>query len=417
MKLTKNAVRGLTLPAGKSDHLIFDDEVAGFGVRLRAGAKGTRASWVIQYRTPAGQRRMVLGDLAKLDADKARKAAKERLAKVTLGGDPQAEKTAERNRAAEKLGAIIDEYVKAKEPELREASFREMKRYLQVYAKPLHHLPVHHVTRRDIATRLTSIANDHGPIAGARARAALSALFGWGMRRGICESNPCLGTEKPIETPRNRVLSDAELREVWMTTSTDDDYGRILRLLILTGQRRDEVAGMAWSELDADKGAWTLPAARAKNHRAHTITLPASAWAIIDTVSKRANRDLLFGDREGPFQGFGKAKNALDQRIHRARLEAAAKACEPADKVKQMPPWTVHDIRRSVATGMHEIGILPHIVEATLNHVSGHKAGVAGIYNYAKYEREVTAALALWADHVRAIVEGGERKVIPLRSA
>jgi integrase len=149
---------------------------------------------------------------------------------------------------------------------------------------------------------------------------------------------------------------------------------------------------MTWSELDHERGTWTILGERTKNHRAHTLALPAAAWSILDTVPRRGEH--LFGRRG--FTNWGVTKVALDERCGIA-------------------PWTLHDLRRTTATRMADLGILPHVIEVVLNHV-GSRKGVVGIYNRSSYEREARAALALWADHVRSIVEGGERKIIPMRS-
>jgi integrase len=187
------------------------------------------------------------------------------------------------------------------------------------------------------------------------------------------------------------VLSDQELAAIWKACS-DDDYGKVIKLMILTACRREEIGGMRWSEFD--NGTWTLPAARAKNHRAHTLPLMPMMRAIIDSVPRMASRELLFGERSPVgFQSWDNHKQALDAR-------------------SGVTGWQLRDIRRSAATRMADISVQPHIIEQILNHQSGHKAGPAGIYNRSSYEREVRAALALWEDHVRTIVEGGERKVI-----
>lgn len=186
---------------------------------------------------------------------------------------------------------------------------------------------------------------------------------------------------------------------IWKASSPDDDYGRIIRLLILLGARSGEIAGVSWSELELNAGTWNLPKERSKNHRAHLIVLPEPALEIIRGVPQRADRDQLFGDRaDSGFTGWSQAKAALDRRL--------------GDSLR---PWRGHDIRRSVATGMADIGIAPHVIEAVLNHYGGHKRGVSGIYNRSRYDREVTAALARWADHVLALVEGratGDRVVL-----
>jgi integrase len=198
------------------------------------------------------------------------------------------------------------------------------------------------------------------------------------------------------------VLADSELAEIWRACR-DDGHGRIVRLLMLTAQRRDEVGGMRWSEVDEAKRLWTIPDARTKNHREHILPLTATALALL-AAQGRSGREHVFGD--GPrckgdnqrgFSGWSKAKAALDERILAARREADPKA-------KPMPDWRLHDLRRTADTVMNDrLDVLPHIVEAILNHISGHRAGVAGVYNRAKYLGPMRVALERWAAHVEGI--------------
>lgn len=213
------------------------------------------------------------------------------------------------------------------------------------------------------------------------------------MGHGYVQHNLVIGTINPdTGAARDRVLNDLELAAVW-SACLNDDYGKIIRLLILTGARRTEVGGMAWSELNFDDRTWTIPANRTKNGNAHVLQLPHTAWEIIEATPRRAGRDFLFGHSSGGYRNWGASKEALDKRC-------------------AIPAWTHHDLRRSTATGMADTGIQPHIIEAVLNHTSGHKAGVAGIYNRSAYMREVKTALAIWGDHVASIVGGEERKIV-----
>ena len=215
------------------------------------------------------------------------------------------------------------------------------------------------------------------------------------MQSGLVEANPVIGTLRPQDTkPRERVLSDQELAAIWKGCD-DDDYGRIIRLLILLGARRSEIGASCWrefSDLEGPRPLWTLPAARSKNGRAHTLPLMPLALAIIRQGPHMVSRDQLFGVRVNRFTAWARNKPALDAR-------------------SGVTGWTVHDIRRSVATRMADIGIGPHIIEAILNHHSGHRAGPAGVYNRSNYPNEVRSALALWEDHIRTLVEGSERKL------
>jgi integrase len=205
------------------------------------------------------------------------------------------------------------------------------------------------------------------------------------------------------------VLTDEELKTVW-DHAGDGDFGSIVRLLILTGQRREEVGGMRWSELNLSHALWNIGAQRTKNGIAHDVPLSSMAAEILTSRPRQEDRDLVFGSRDGPFQGWSKAKAALDARLlAAARLEHGPKA--------SMQPWRVHDLRRTVATRLAELGVLPHVVEAVLNHVSGHRAGVAGVYNRATYASEKRKALDLWAAHVEALVGKRETNILHFRSA
>jgi integrase len=255
----------------------------------------------------------------------------------------------------------------------------------------LHSVPVNAIKRADVALELAQMMRSNGRMAALRARVALSSLYVWAMGEGIAESNPVVGTNKiPEGPPRDRVLSDDELIAIWRAAG-EDDYGRIVRLLVLTGCRREEIGGLAWSEIDSKERLIRLPAQRSKNHRAHDVLLTDLAWSILQEQPVTGGH--VFG-RDG-FTAWSRGKHDLDERL--------------GDSVAQ---WRLHDIRRSVATRMCDIGVAPHVVEQILNHQSGHKRGVAGIYNRSSYTREVRAAVARWSDHVNALVEGTERKVL-----
>jgi integrase len=344
---------------------------------------------------------VLLGTAAVLNAEQARIAAKKALASATLGQDPQAERTARRSKDRLTVRAVIDEYLAAKATVVRASTMKGVRRFLTgAYFKALHGMPIDAVTRKDVAACLAQIARTRSVVTSGRGRAALHAFAVWCMQMGYIEHNPVIGTLKPkAPDARERVLTNAELGAVWRACG-DDDHGRIVRLMILTGCRRQEIGGMRWSEFWFHPAGdmWTLPKERAKNGRALTLPLPALAWNIINAVPRMAGRDQLFGlSCDDGFSAWWISKQALDQRLGKA-----------------VAPFILHDIRRSVATGMADIGIQPHIIEEILNHKSGHKAGVAGVYNRSTYEREVKAALGAWADHVRTLVEGGKRKVVVL---
>jgi integrase len=352
---------------------------------------------------------MTLGSVKVLDASKARQTARDLLAAVRLGRDPAAERTESHSRASvAEFSDIIEHFLARQEARLRPKSYRETKRYLQELWKPLHRLHLLRISRADVAMRLGTLTLENGPIAADRARAALSAFFGWAIREGLCEGNPVLGTNKAATVrSRDRVLSDEDIKAIW-NALPDSDYGRIVRLLILTGQRRDEIGGLPWSEINQAKRVLTLSKDRTKNHRPHEVPLSKLALAILLEQPVRADRDLVYGD--GPrknghndtlpqcrgYQGWSKSKAALDE------------------TTSWIKPWRLHDIRRTVATRMgDELGVQPHIIEAVLNHVSGHKAGIAGIYNHATYAEQKRTALDMWAEHLEKILRRKTDTAIP----
>ena len=409
IKLTAANVRTLTLPDGKSDYTFFDADLPGFGLRLRKGGSRT---WVFQYKLGSKHRRMALGSASAIPADKARNGYRDKdgtevagavklHARVKLGEDPATDKTEARIAVAETFGAILDQFLEYQRARLRPKSFRATEAYLRKSAVSLHRIQLTKISRRDIAAVLTPItASGHAPTAN-RLRTEISSLFVWAMEQGFVEANPTLGTKWNEENSRDRVLSPAELRVIWGALGTDR-FSSIIGLLILTAQRKTEIGGLRWDEIRPDMIA--LPAERVKNGRAHTVPLSMPAREIIDRHNHNDDRKFVFSRYHygGPFSGWSMAKQDLDERIK--EMTGAA-----------LPAWVIHDLRRTAATGMAELGVAPHVVEAVLNHQSGFRAGVAGVYNKADYGREKRQALDLWAEHLTAIVEGRENNVTPLR--
>jgi integrase len=401
MKLTKTSVSELALPAGKSELFVWDDDLPGFGVRLR----GEAARWVVQYRVGAQQRRESLGDIRKIELEAARKIARQRFAQAELGTDPAAERAKARAAASAAkltLAEVTKRYLKAKVDVVRLNTYVQAKLHLEQFWKPLANLPIDSIKRADVAARLQELSGERGRTASARARANLSAMFGWAMREGLCETNPVLHTNDPAEgvEARDRVLSDRELAAVWRACE-NDDYGRIVKLLILTGCRREEIGALKWSEVDLDTGVLTIPGERTKNHKTHVLGLAPIAIDILRTAPKREGREFVFGERGGAFSAWSYSTVALHNRITTA-------------EGKSIPHWVLHDLRRTMRTGLGKLGVAPHIAERVLNHIKG---GVEAIYDRHRYEDEIKRALAIWADHVLAVVEGRDSKITALKRA
>jgi integrase len=235
-----------------------------------------------------------------------------------------------------------------------------------------------------------------------RARAMLSCLskmFGWLVQRQRVSVNPCAGVYRP-DTPkaRDRVLSEDEIVRFWRAAqAARKEFEASLKLLLLTGCRLNEVAGMISSELNEDCTTWTIPGTRTKNGRPHIVPLSPLARQIISEAQRAGGTPHLVFTTNG-----------------RSRISGWSKLKKRVDLAMKIPHWRFHDLRRTAATGMAEIGIAPHIVEAVLNHVSGAKAGVAGTYNRAAYSTEKRVALERWADHVAGLTSGRIAKIIPM---
>jgi integrase len=400
MKLTKTSIAALAIPPGKKDHFVWDDNLPGFGVRLR----GETARWIVQYRVGAQQRRESLGDVRKVEIEAARKIARQRFAQAELGTDPVAERDKARAQAAVRLtlAEVTRRYLNAKADIVRPNTYVQARLHLEQYWQPLANKPIDTIKRADVAARLQELIAERGRTAAARARGNLSALFGWAMREGLCEHNPVIHTNDPAEgiEARDRVLSDQELAIVWRACG-DGDFGQIIKLLILTGCRREEIGGLKWSEIDLETGLMTIPGTRTKNHKAHVLGLPTFAVDILKSVPKREGREFLFGGGSTGFNAWSYAAAAMHVRIVQA-------------EGKTLPHWTLHDLRRTVRTGMGKLGIAPHIAERVLNHVKG---GVEAIYDRHRYEGEIMTALVIWTEHVLAVVEERSANATSLRRA
>jgi integrase len=380
------------------DKVHFDSDLPGYGLRVRGSGVH---SLMVQYAIAGQTRRVVVGKFGSIDAGKAYSTGKDLLAQVRLGRDPATEKEHARTRAAETFGALLPRFLERQRTKQKPRSYDETERHLMTHCKTFHRMPVEGLARRIIGARLAEIEKHNGPAAANRTRASLSAYFTWLAREGYAEANPVAFTNKAVENgARERVLSDDELRIIWRALEPSDHYGTIIKLLLLTGARRDEIGGLCWSEVDIDDTTVTLPSARTKSRREHIIPLSESALKILAAQPRRINpdgtpRDHVFGI--GPdrgYSGWSKSKAELEARIaetHHGKLD-----------------WRPHDFRRSLSTALHgkPFKVPPHVVEVILGHVSGHKGGVAGKYNKQIYLEERRDALERWGAHVMHIISG-----------
>jgi integrase len=396
MKLTQATIAGLTPPNGQSEAMFFDDDMPGLAVRLRSSGART---FVYQYKVGRKNRRVTIGDDGIISLAKARKTAADLHARVRLGGNPASEKAEGRARAAATMAAALAGYMPYQKARLKPLSLVQVERHLLKHCRPLHALELARIDRRAVTMRMTAIAAKSGPVEANRVRSSLAAFFGWCIREGFAETNPAAGGNKNPEKSRERVLEDVELKAIWSATADGRDYSAIIRLLMATGCRVSEIGSLRFSEISAD--AIELPAERTKNKRTHVLPLSRVMRTIIDS-RPRGDSEYVFGrDPLRPFTGWSVSKDRLDEQL--------------GDSVQS---WTHHDLRRTVATRMADIGIAPHIIEAVLNHVSGHKGGVAGVYNRSDYSEQKRHALNAWAEHLLGIVEGrpATATVVPLHA-
>src|SRR5262245_15078698 len=401
MKLTKDTIAKLTLPAGKNEHVIWDADIPGFGVRLRAHG----ATYFFRYRQGARQPRVAIGKVSAISMAQARSAAADLYARLKLGQVPAWSRADARARANETFALALKPYLIRKQAELRPRSFANLDRHLSKHAAPLHRLELTKAAeRRTVATLLAKIASSRGPVEANSMKGSLSGFFVWAIGQGLLDGtgtdiNPTIGmANAPTKGPRTHVPTDAEIAKIW-NALRNDDYGDIVRLLTLTLCRLSEIGNLTWDEVDFPAGLIRLPAARTKTGVARVVPMSSPVRRSLEARQQHADGDraLVFGTGQGGFAGWTRAKAALDQRAG-------------------VSGWTHHDLRRYGSTTMNNESIaLPHIIEAVLGHAVGDK--IARTYNLAAYPEQVRAALELWGNRVMGLVSGERKpaKVLALR--
>lgn len=362
----------------------FDDKQN--GLVLRASPSGVMV-WTVVYtdKDSFKKQRATLGKWPDMDTPRARAAALAALRSVQEGRNPSKEKKARRDaRTIEKLGqSFIEDYAKG-----RKRTWKEDERILEKVINPaLGNIRVTALKRGDIIDMLDKKAKT-APAMADHALALLRKLLNWAVERGEAQVNPAVGISRrgPIVT-NERVLSDADLKALWEAMpGMHSEAAAVFAMLALTGQRLGEVCGMVAGEVDLKASTWTIPSARTKNKLVHLVPLSKQAVAML--------QDRVDG-LEADQAVFTRGTEPMDIR-YIGKLARELQAGEDR--------WTPHDLRRTVATGMASIEVLPHVIEAVLNHISGSKAGVAGIYNRHSYAKEKRAALEHWASHLATVV-------------
>jgi integrase len=364
------------------------------------GKPSGKKSWAVRYRFRGQSRKYTLPGFPSLPL--AHRQAQVVLDQVAEGLDPAAEKRRLAAPSSDDLfrnvaANFIQRHVK------QHNSIRYGRDVTNMLAKDI--LPswgdrrIQDIGKRDVLELLHAIAARGGGLSTNRTLSIVKKLFAWAIDQDIVSSSPAASVKKPVkERSRDRVLGDEEIKSLWLACDRVPLWGPITKILLLTGQRRGEVGGMTWDELDLDKARWSLPAVRTKNGKAHEVPLSDAAVAVIREMPRHGPYVFTTGGAR-PIGNYGRGKAAIDHALEQG-----------------LPRWTFHDLRRTVATGMAKLHIPLHVTEAVLNHVSGSLAGVAGVYNRHDYADEKRQALEAWARFVLSL-ETPSENVVQLRAA
>lgn len=404
-KVNKRTVDALKPGAGVD--FLWDDDLKGFGVKITpAGA----VAYVYQYRMggrEAKTRRYTIGAHGSPWTPTTARTEAERLGLLVAQGIDPAE--ADKKRRHEAVSLAFRSYAQTFHDSCKGDGWRKLvERSLRLHVVPvLGSKALPSITRADVVAVFDAMPTEQQ--AGRRNTfAILRRLFKWAIWRGDLTRSPMDGMETPPPVKaRDRVLSDDELRRVWLAApGCHRCFGPILRLLIVTGQRREEVTGMAWTELDRGGAMWRIPGERTKNSEPHTVPLSTLAIETIDKLAKGEKwprRGAVFTTSNGePFAAHAKGKQKMDKLL-------------AADGGDPIPAWRLHDLRRTLATGFQVLGIRFEVTEAVLNHLSGARSGVAGVYQRHHWTDEKRTALQAWADHINRLLAAGDNtNVIPL---
>jgi len=372
------------------------------GLYLIQQPSGTKG-WAVRYRYQGAPRKLTLGSYPALGLQDARKLGAKALRAVAEGRDPGREKIQARASKADSIDRVVEEFLdRHVQRSNRPRTAQETERLLRQHVLPRWRgRMVHEVTRRDVLDILDRVVDAGAPIAANRVLAAVRKFFNWCIARDIIAASPCAGVKPPTaERSRDRVLSDDELTRVLQAADKmGGTFGPLVKLLALTGQRRDEIARMRWDEIK-DR-VLVLPAERTKNGQPHEVPLSTAALAVLNSIPRVEGSPFVLTTDGGasPASGYSKNKRRLD-------------ALLPAD----MPPWRLHDLRRTCASSMARLGINLPVIEKVLNHASGSFAGIVGVYQRHSFADEKRAALEAWGDFIAALVEAKPAsKVVRLR--
>ena len=394
VELTESRIRAVR-PATGNEVLLWD-KVAGFGVRCYASG---RKVYFLQFRTgrgrEAGQRRMPIGLFGSISLADARKAARMRLGEIAAGRDPQAE----RKEAVRKKDAQLDHAIDAYEEHLGRRHVVNKAVIVSTLRReilgPLSKLDLSEVDRQAVAKQVARLERAGKPGAAQDLRAKATTFLNWAVNRGLVKANPLAGWRRERATRAEttgrtgRVLSDAEIKDVWTACEgASEPFGDYVRVLLLLGQRRGETAAMRWNDVDLDKGTWRIPPAVAKNGREHVVPLPPLAVEIIGRQAKWEGCPFVFAGRDQ------KAMAGWTQRMRGLAQAASANNATIAT-------FTLHDCRRTFRSGLTRLGVESELAELMLNHA---RADLIERYDREPRRAERAAAAQRWADHIAGLI-------------
>jgi integrase len=387
MRLTVKNVE--TMRPGTDRREIPDDHMSGLYLVVQpSGAKG----WAVRYRHQGVSRKHTLGSYPAIDLKAARALAGKALRAVAEGRDPGREKILARAAKADSVDHLVEEFLERHVRRAnRPSTAHETERLFRQNVLPRWcGRLVHEVSRRDVLDLLDRTVDRGAPVVANRVLAAVRKFFNWCVARDILAASPCAGVKPPTaERARDRVLSDDELKRVLQAADKiGGTFGPLVKLLALTGQRRDEIARLRREEVDIENRLLTLPAERTKNNQPHEVPLSDAALTVLNNVPHVAGSPYVFTTNGGasPASGYSKNKRRLD-------------ALLPAG----MPPWRLHDLRRTAASGLARLGINLPVIEKVLNHASGSFAGIVGVYQKHSFADEKRAALEAWGRHIQRL--------------
>jgi integrase len=373
MRLT---VRGIeALQAGEKRREIPDSLMMGLYLIVQPGT-GNKA-WAVRCRQNGRQRKFTIGRYPAYGLAEAREAAARILRTVSEGRDPGRPNAGSMDVA---IAQFLERYARRK---YRPSTLREVSRTLHRAAAAWRGRRLDSITKADVRDLLDSIS---APSASNQALKQIKRVFNWAVAEDLLKSSPLVGLQNPHpEHSRDRILTDEELRKVWNAAdAVGYAFGDFVKVAILTGQRPGEVSGMRRDELRGD--SWMLPSERVKNKRSHSVPLSRQAVAIIEAAPQISD-DYVFSHGAKPIRGYHPSKQALD-------------------KASGVSDWTLHDLRRTCASGLARLGVSIAVIEQILNHRGGSLAGVTGVYIRHQFEKEKREALQQWADYVERLVQG-----------